>query len=75
MIVLSNTRIADAAMLASRWLQEMASSTCLPGFVEYMIIRVTLHLLLVIFSIYDRRRGHHGLVSEMIWQYAEKGHW
>jgi len=43
-----DTRLANAAVLAPRWLQELACRAREPGIVQYSIVRVVPHLLGVV---------------------------
>lgn len=66
MVLLCDANIADAAMFASRGLEEAASATRLPWMKQDMIIRIVAHLLSVILRSDHGRYGCDRLVDKDI---------
>jgi hypothetical protein len=48
-VVSRNTGLAEAAMLAARWLEELAGATSMPGVKKDSIVRIASHLFLMVF--------------------------
>lgn len=45
-----NARLTEAAMLAARWLEQLASATFMPRMKKDSVVRIASHLLLVVLS-------------------------
>jgi hypothetical protein len=43
-----NTSLTEAAMLAARWLEELASATSMPRMKEDSVVRIASHLFLMV---------------------------
>lgn len=71
MVVLGYANITNTAVLASGGFEKKASAAEVSWLIQYVVIWVPFHFLLVILRSDDGRRGSHSFVSEDIWYAAQ----
>ena len=71
MIVLCHTNVANTAMLASSGFDEVTSPAHLPRQIQYMVVWVVLHILVVILWCNHRRGGGYATKSEIVRRYTQ----